>query len=528
MRLGCRLSVRARPAIAMDASSASTYFINYPIASKRLFSSSPELPLVGVSVPTSTHHDSPGNSDSEQVAAALNTATSKDTSKDSKDGQDGHAANTLSETSQQIQLAHQQGKSIKVLTLAREARQNGTPLAAADCVVALSCAAKLAEGKNLNPAVLTYSDNFSPPSVSSGSGGKGKGSSIQAKAASKWGSLMDIYELSIDMLTALNALKVCSRDAYFAAMKVCAEAKIPRSALNIMTEIKTLTKLASDDSIQAEYVKALCSAADLSTRVHDRETRMFFILEGIKGYEKLRAFRQDKGIKAADASVYISAAGAYSYLLGPIGPRTAPTRLVNVLQDMMEDGFEPRVALCRGILGSAVKFQESELMHIMLEWFLIHFEYPVEEGVLTAIMSYAQRSSDLGLARLAIKCREKSFMIRRRIAASAGQGQGQGQGSGSKGSKGSKKAAGADAMLCDTLGSNGVSIWDYATALMIAVHNKSSITAIEVLTEAGAMGLDLLSVPLGITAWEELTKICRRLRELDSVYFGLVRYIRYI
>lgn len=95
----------------------------------------------------------------------------------------------------------------------------------------------------------------------------------------------------------------------------------------------------------------------------------------------------------------------------------------------------------------------------MLEWFLVHFEYPVEDGVITAIMTHAQRSSDSVLARLAIKIREKSFSIRVRLAETN--------------SETSPYVISDDCVdedpACNAIGSNGVPIWDYASALMIAV-----------------------------------------------------------
>ena len=95
----------------------------------------------------------------------------------------------------------------------------------------------------------------------------------------------------------------------------------------------------------------------------------------------------------------------------------------------------------------------------MMEWFLVHFEYPMEEGVITAVMGYAEKVSDLSLARLAMKLREKSHIIRSSI-----------EGAPPEGSIGYTVEGElvADTER-DTIGANGVSVWDYASATMIAV-----------------------------------------------------------
>lgn len=97
-----------------------------------------------------------------------------------------------------------------------------------------------------------------------------------------------------------------------------------------------------------------------------------------------------------------------------------------------------------------------QLMHIMLEWFLVHFEYPLEDGVISAVMGYAVKESDLNLARLAMKLREKSFFIRKIFL------------------ENSVSDSGTEPHLSEAedfaaVGSNGVSVWDYASAVMIAV-----------------------------------------------------------
>lgn len=258
----------------------------------------------------------------------------------------------LSATSKQISLAHQHGKSLKVLSLVREARTLGVQLAPEDCVAALSCASKLAAGKNASAPILTFSDNFAPSSAPA----------IGINQPNKWGTLLDIYELSMDILGVLNEQNFRSKDAYFYAMKVCAEARSPRSAMNIMAEIDKQTDFGADDSIQTEYIKALCSAVDPNASVSDFQARKYFVFQGIKAYEKLKSHRVERGVKAADDSMYIAAAGAYSFLLGPNGTSSAANNLVAVLKDMMDDGFEPRIKMCRSILGMAVKFRESEVL----------------------------------------------------------------------------------------------------------------------------------------------------------------------
>ena len=88
----------------------------------------------------------------------------------------------------------------------------------------------------------------------------------------------------------------------------------------------------------------------------------------------------------------------------------------------------------------------------------MHFDYPVEDGVISAVMGHAEKQSDLMLARLAIKLKEKSFNIRSSMKAEISKGDDMnGNSPECEGVEGSK------------LGSNGVSVWDYASAVMIAV-----------------------------------------------------------
>lgn len=37
------------------------------------------------------------------------------------------------------------------------------------------------------------------------------------------------------------------------------------------------------------------------------------------------------------------------------------------------------------------------------------------------------------------------------------------------------------------------------------------------------MGIDILSIPLGIAVWGKFVSLCNNLRKLDALYFGLVR-----
>lgn len=255
-----------------------------------------------------------------------------------------------SDISKQVQLAYQTGKSLKVLNLVRDANKNGISLDAEDCVTALICAAKLAVGKNANPLVLSLSDNFAPTALPATTG---------SVAVQKWGSLEDIYELSIDVLTRLSELGVVSPDAYLSAMKVCAEAKNPQAAMDIMAEIKAISALGVVESIQAEYVKALCSAVHADAVVAHARDRKRFVTEGIKAYESYRVYQQESNLKSLDDSVYAAGASAYAYTLQP---GSSSARLIVVLKDMIQDGFEPRVKLCRSLLSSALQIDDNEVM----------------------------------------------------------------------------------------------------------------------------------------------------------------------
>lgn len=101
-----------------------------------------------------------------------------------------------------------------------------------------------------------------------------------------------------------------------------------------------------------------------------------------------------------------------------------------------------------------------QLLHIMMEWFLVHFEYPMEYGLVTAVLSFAEKEADLSLARLAIKLREKSFLLRNSIEMESSNAFG----------KFSTEGEMVIKTNCGAIGANGVAVWDYASAIMIAVR----------------------------------------------------------
>ena len=60
------------------------------------------------------------------------------------------------------------------------------------------------------------------------------------------------------------------------------------------------------------------------------------------------------------------------------------------------------------------------------------------------------------------------------------------------------------------------------------MHKKSTVAAVELLTESEAMGVDVLSTPLGISVWEQFVTVCNNLRKLDALYFGLVIFVVFV
>lgn len=60
------------------------------------------------------------------------------------------------------------------------------------------------------------------------------------------------------------------------------------------------------------------------------------------------------------------------------------------------------------------------------------------------------------------------------------------------------------------------------------VHKKSTVAAVELLTESEAMGVDVQSTPLGVCVWEQFVTVCNNLRKLDALYFGLVYFVVYM
>lgn len=254
-----------------------------------------------------------------------------------------------SELSKHVQVAYETGKSMKVVTLVNEARIAGVNLSSSECIAAMLCAAKLAVGKNSSPTVLRFSENLVPT---------GSMKHLKPTPSSRWGSMTDLYDLSIELLSVLNGMQAVTYDAHLAAMRICSEAKSPSSAINMMKEIEDTTNYGTDEKIAAEYVKALCSAVSPDAMVDSQKERESMIRAGIAAYEAYRTIQLQNKAKAADDSVYIAAANAYAFMLGP---RSSSKRLVAVLKAMMEDGFEPRVHMCRFILSAAVRFDDSEV-----------------------------------------------------------------------------------------------------------------------------------------------------------------------
>lgn len=264
-----------------------------------------------------------------------------------------------SELSRQIQLAYSTGKSLKVLLLVKDARKSGGMIETEDCETALMCAAKLACGKNSSPSVLIFSEHFSavalPPIAA-------------VTQPNKWGSLADLYELTMDMLSLLRDRQSVSYEAYLAAMKVHTEAKRPASALSLMEEIKERITFKSVDSIKVEYIKALCSAASPDVQLKNPKDRNGLILLGLEAYEAYREAQRVQGLTSFDDSTYVAAANAYAFMLGP---QTSSKRLIIVLKDMMNEGFEPRMKMCRSILTSALRYEDAEVRFSLFSCILI-------------------------------------------------------------------------------------------------------------------------------------------------------------
>lgn len=91
----------------------------------------------------------------------------------------------------------------------------------------------------------------------------------------------------------------------------------------------------------------------------------------------------------------------------------------------------------------------------MLQWFYVHFDYPLEEGAVSAALEHAVRVGDLELGKLAVRSREKSYSTKMRETRSA--------------SEDALSRPGASSEASGLLGRNGVTAWDYATLIMIAV-----------------------------------------------------------
>jgi hypothetical protein len=258
-------------------------------------------------------------------------------------------------------------------------------------------------------------------------------------------------DLTLFILSECKRLNVANHEAFMCAMRVCSNERNPAAAQLVMNEFIS-SGLPRTQQIMGPYMKALCSAAlrnpgDASDmQGMSAEERGTFVRAGVVAYWEYfhRHSVPREGFPLMDdREIYIGAARAYSILLVQ-GQRAAASCLMKVFQAMAQAGFEPDFAICRSVLSSALVAKCGSVINLMLQWFLVHFDYPLEDGAISEAINIAVRDNDAELGKLALKCREKSFRIR---CATHGP---------PRGERG-------------VIGDNGAVTYDYASLLSIAV-----------------------------------------------------------
>ena len=316
--------------------------------------------------------------------------------------------------SKMIHAAARDGKRRKLLNLVLEAREKEVRLGWRECMVGLSQCVKHCE--KVDTVAITQEHQIDLP-------------------------LLVNY-----IMAELRRADVANHEAYLCAMRIYRELKDPQQAQSLMVDFVEHGDVPLTEQLQGEYVKAVATAALKSPGDTTDPTAMnvarrwFFMQKVVEGYEKYLSLRSDNQL-LADRDVYIAAARAYSIILGGRIP-SAASSVISVFEQMARDGFEPDFSICRFVLAHALLAKNASVTQVMVQWFLQHFDYPLEDGAISEVFSIAARDNDMVLGNIALKAREKAYYI----------------------NCASGKAANAAG-----IGSNGASAFDYASLLSIAV-----------------------------------------------------------
>lgn len=316
--------------------------------------------------------------------------------------------------SKMIHAAAREGKRRKLLNLILETKDKDVRLGWKECMVGLSQCVKHCEKVDL--AAISQEHHI------------------------------DLPQLVNYIMSELRRADVANHEAYLCAMRIYRELKDPQQAQTLMVEFVEHGDVPLTEQLQGEYVKAVATAALKSPGDTTDPTAMnvarrwFFMQKVVEGYEKYLSLRSDNQL-LADRDVYIAAARAYSIILGGRIP-SAASSVISVFEQMARDGFEPDFAICRFVLAHALLAKNASVTQVMVQWFLQHFDYPLEDGAISEVFGIATRDIDMVLGNIALKAREKAYYI---------------------------NCASGKAINSAGMGSNGASAFDYASLLSIAV-----------------------------------------------------------
>lgn len=242
------------------------------------------------------------------------------------------------------------------------------------------------------------------------------------------------------LLEQLKRLSVdANHEAYLLAMKIYRLQGDPQRAYILMQSFLEHKDIPETEQLQGEYLKALMSFGNpgIANLHMVASRRWFFAQKAGEAYYRYIELRSDTPI-LADRDVYVAAARAYSLLM--VGRKlSATSSLLGVFDRMTREGFDPDVLTCRSVLSSALLAKNSQVTQVMTQWFVQHFDYPLEDGAISEVFSIANRNNDMVLANIALKAREKAYFMSNTKA------------------------------IAPLVGSNGGTALDYASLLSIAV-----------------------------------------------------------
>lgn len=240
-----------------------------------------------------------------------------------------------------VDIAYQAGKSMKVLELIKHAKLSGASLSPAVCSKAIFCCAKVAVTKACQPSEEGVSKPLPDHS--------------ERKTV-----LAELVETAVALLDIASREERFYSAATIQALKVCIAAKDPDTAIKIFRKCEGQANVSHYDIVLGEYTKALCTVLDLlgDGQPNDEPTRL--LMMACDAFESYMRYKDRHNLKAEDDSVYLAAVRVYCHLLGR---ERVSVGLIDLLNGMTRDGFEPSRPMCRTILGNALRAKNTKVIH---------------------------------------------------------------------------------------------------------------------------------------------------------------------